>query len=245
MGCFKQGLCPFKPSRSQLVSPPDLEYAAHSETDYVLGQRRLFQDRHPRYCRHAAVDCPILREVKVKPAPDSVFCSGFRFYNLASAIVGGSELRIYAFRPIRDTVPAFNNQLRDDSGILPVVLPLGIVIHFLTVFHMLRRYRYHGHCLIHTVVRKVKPVMSRGFHANDDLLLCQRYCQFRHHFLEGFESFQRIRKEECFPGDLDPVAFESPRVVLFASDINSYYDGPFGRLPDLVVLSIMHLVPLL
>ena len=42
-----------------------------------------------------------------------------------------------------------------------------------------------------------------------------------------------------------PVAFESPCVVLFASDVNSYYDGPFGCLPDLVVLSIMHLVPLL
>ena len=152
-----------------LCIPPNLIYPIHPQRDDVLWKRRFPQNHHPGTGVYLPVYSLVLGKIDVKPPIQPILCLNQLLHDLAASCERFPQLRVFPLWPIREEVPSVNHQLRYDPWVFPVILPLGIVIQFFRMLHMLWGNQHVLDVMFIQVIRQVEPVMPRRFKSDDCL----------------------------------------------------------------------------
>ena len=223
---------------AQLHRTPEFDDAVGSQLEDVFRQARGLQQGDAALRGKAAIGLRVLRKIDFEPPRDAVAELDFRIHNALAQEPHVTEFCVDAARDVRNAVPSFHHEPRDDLRILAVALGLVVVVEFLGPAHMQRVHEDELDASLVQEPPEAEPVVAGRLSADDDLVHVVRGLQALHPIQEELVAAPAIHEPKDAV-NLAASVVERTRILLRAANVNADNQSLLRDLLDLVILCIL------
>ena len=177
-------------------------------------------------------------KIDFEPPRNAVAELDLLIHNALAQEPHATEFCVDAVRNVRDAVPPFRHEPRDDLRVFLVVLRLIVVVEFLGAAHMQGIHEDERDARCIQEVPEAEPVVAGRLSADDDLVHAVRGSQSLHPIQEELIATPAIHEAKNMVKLAAPVV-ERTRVLLRAADVDTDNQSLLRDLLNLVILCIL------